>query len=73
MKKLEKHVYVHQLKKEGFSVSAIARKCNLSRNTVYSYLEKDFEEAMDWVNQLQTRKRILDPFQDQILGWLREH
>lgn len=43
--KLEKHLLVHQLKKEGFSVAAIARKCEVTRNTVYSYLEKDFEKG----------------------------
>lgn len=45
MERLEKHVYVHQLKREGFSIAAIARKCDLSRNTVYTYLEMDFQEA----------------------------
>lgn len=73
MLKLEKHVYVHQLKKEGFSVAAISRKCELSRNTVYSYLEKDFEGAVDWVNKLRTRKRKLDPYREDILDWLKEH
>ena len=73
MLKLEKHVYIHQLKKEGFSIAAISRKCELSRNTVYSYLEKDFERTVDWVNKLKTRKRKLDPYRDTILEWLKEH
>ncbi|WP_236560924.1 IS21 family transposase [Pontibacillus sp. HMF3514] len=73
MKKLEKVVYVHQLKNEGFSISAIARKCDLTRNTVYTYLEKDFEAAMEWVEDLKTRKRKLDPYETHILNWLREH
>src|SRR5699024_6957677 len=71
--KLEKHVQVHQLKKEGFRIAAISRKCDITRNTVYSYLEKDFDEAYEWVNTLRTRKRKLDPYQDHILGWLKEH
>ena len=73
MIKLELIVQVHQLKKQGFKVAAIARKCNLSRTTVYEYLEKDFEEAYRWVNELRTRKKKLDPYKDQILGWLKEH
>ncbi|WP_425388979.1 helix-turn-helix domain-containing protein [Domibacillus iocasae] len=32
------YVKVHDLHKEGFSVSAITRKVGLSRNTVYKYL-----------------------------------
>jgi len=55
--KLEAIVQVHQLKRQGFKVAAIARKCNLSRTTVYDYLEKDFEEAYRWVNELRTRKK----------------
>ena len=38
MWKLEVIVEVHQLKKTGFKIAAIARKCNLSRTTVYDYL-----------------------------------
>ncbi|WP_277878071.1 hypothetical protein [Halalkalibacter nanhaiisediminis] len=33
MLKLEVIVEVHQLKRQGFKVAAIARKCNLSRTT----------------------------------------
>ncbi|WP_245208095.1 helix-turn-helix domain-containing protein [Sediminibacillus dalangtanensis] len=64
---MEKIVLVHQLKREGFKISAIARKCNISRNTVYSYLEQDFEEALEWVEKLKTRKKKLDPYQLNIL------
>ena len=71
--KLEVIVEVHQLKRQGFKVAAIARKCNLSRTTVYEYLERDFEDACKWVEDLKTRQRKLDPFQDQILVWLKEH
>lgn len=73
MNKLETIVEVHQLKKQGFRVAAIARKCNLSRTTVYEYLDKDFEEALEWVEILKTRSRKLDPYQKQILSWLKEH
>lgn len=73
MLKLELIVKVHQLKRQGFKVAAIARKCNLSRTTVYTYLEKDFEEACQWVEELKTRQKRLDPYQDLILTWLKEH
>ncbi|WP_084157566.1 terminase gpP N-terminus-related DNA-binding protein [Oceanobacillus manasiensis] len=50
---------MHQLKKHGFKIAAIARKCNLSRTTVYDYLERDFEEVYKWVEEMKTRKRKL--------------
>lgn len=64
---------VHQLKDQGFKVAAIARKCNLSRTTVYEYLEKDLNEAYEWVNEMKKRKRKLDPYKHHILTWLKEH
>lgn len=73
MLKLEVIIEVQQLKKQGFKVAAIARKCNLSRTTVYAYLEKDIEEAYRWVEKLKTRKRKLDPYREDILSWLKEH
>lgn len=73
MLKLEVIVEVHQLKKQGFKISAIARKCNLSRTTVYEYLEMDFEEVCKWVEKLKIRKRKLDPYRDDILSWLKEY
>src|SRR5699024_2236813 len=33
----------------------------------------DYEEAFRWVDVLKTRKRKLDPYQDKILEWLKEH
>ena len=71
--KLEMILEVHQLKKQGFKVAAIARKCNLSRTTVYEYLEKDLHEVFDWIEILKTRKRKLDPYREHILSWLKEH
>jgi transposase len=67
------YVKVHDLHKEGFSVSAIARKVGLSRNTVYKYLGMSFEEVNEWVNTIRKKKRKLDPYRGWILSWLREH
>ncbi|WP_102336574.1 IS21 family transposase [Salimicrobium jeotgali] len=73
MKKVEKVVYVHQLREEKFSIAAIARKTELSRTTVYEYLKMNTKEAVDWVETLKTRKRKLDPYHKEILSWLKEH
>ena len=73
MLKLEMILKVHQLKMQGFKVAEIARKCSLSRTTVYEYLEKNLHEAFEWVELLKTRKRKLDPYREHILSWLKEH
>ncbi|EST51839.1 transposase [Brevibacillus panacihumi W25] len=73
MEKLLLYLQVHQLKEQGFKVAAIARKLDLSRNTVYKYLDMTFEEASDWVNSLGNRSKKLNPYRDRILSWLHEH
>lgn len=64
---------VHQLKNQGFSIAAIARKLEISRNTVYKYLDMTLEDASDWIISLESRTKKLDKYQDQILSWLKEH
>ena len=64
---------IHQLKKEGFTNSAISRKLGVSRNTVIEYLGLSVDEFMAFVHSLQTREKKLDPYRDHILTWLNEH
>jgi len=47
VEKLLVFIEIHQLKRQGFSVSTIAKKKGISRNTVYKYLGMTFEEATD--------------------------
>src|SRR5699024_12356564 len=48
-------------------------KLNISRTTVYRYLEKDPESMAKWVNSTKVRRKILDPYKEIILNWLRTH
>ncbi|MDX8047253.1 hypothetical protein SH601_14885 [Gracilibacillus sp. S3-1-1] len=64
---------VHQLKRDGFSNIKIAKKLNISRNRVIEYLNMTPEEFTEFIYSLQNRTKKLDPYQDQILMWLREH
>lgn len=73
MEKLLLIVEVHQLKKQGFKVAAIAKKLEISRNTVYKYLDMTFDEATNWMISLGRRQKKLDPYRDRIVTWLKEH
>jgi transposase len=73
VEKLLLFVKIHQFKQQGFSISAIAKKLEISRNTVYKYLEMDLEEASEWIISLGSRTKKLDHYHDQILCWLKEH
>lgn len=61
---------IRQLRREGYSVSDIARKASVSRDTVYKYLKKD-----DFSPKIPTgrqRKSKLDPYRAIIERWLDE-
>ncbi|MDR4887983.1 IS21 family transposase [Fredinandcohnia sp. QZ13] len=73
MEKILLYVEIHQLKQQGFKIAAIAKKLNISRNTVYKYLNMDFDEASEWAISTKSRTKKLDSHQDLILSWLKEH
>lgn len=64
---------IHMLRGEGFSNSPIARKLKISRNRVVEYGITSPEEFYFFSMSLQNRSKKLDPFREEILGWLKEH
>ncbi|MBT2580869.1 IS21 family transposase [Bacillus sp. ISL-8] len=73
MDKWEVYVEIHRLNKLGFDVSKIAKKLNISRNTVYRYLEKEPGEMAIWMASTKVRTKRLDAYKEEILCWLEEH
>lgn len=76
MKRLERwHMYftIHNLKAKGLKVSQIARKLNISRNTVYKYLSMTPKEFEQFMEEMETRQKKLDPYEQRIVQWLREY
>lgn len=60
MKRLERwHMYftIHNLKAKGLKVSQIARKLNISRNTVYKYLSMTPKEFEQFMEEMETRQK----------------
>ena len=68
-----KYAEVRKLEAEGFSINSIAKKLNMSRNTVKEYMGMAPEEFEDFLISLRNRSKKLDPFRDHILHWLHEH
>lgn len=68
-----KYAEIRQLHAEGFSINSIAKKLNMSRNTVKDYMGMAPEEFEDFLISLRHRSKKLDPFRDPILHWLQEH
>lgn len=67
------YIETHQLKEQGFKVATIAKKLEISRNTVYKYLDMALEDFIEWTSSLGSRTKKLDPYHDRILSWLKEH
>lgn len=64
---------IQQLLKQGFSKAKVAEKLGVSRTTVYRYLKSTPSDMNEWIVQLQSRRKKLDPFKELILSWLYSH
>lgn len=64
---------IHQLLKQGFSKVQVAEKLDISRSTIYRYLEHNSDTMSEWVKKTKVRRKKLDPYKDRILSWIYEH
>ena len=64
---------IHRLKNIGFSNSKIAKQLKISRNRVIDYLSMTPDEFADFIGSLQNRTKKLDPYQHEILTWLKAY
>ncbi|WML26887.1 hypothetical protein [Neobacillus sp. OS1-33] len=73
MDKFEMYIQIRGMVNQRYSVSAIARKLELSRNTAYKYLKKSPDEMAEWTASTMIRTKKLDIHKELILKWLREY
>ncbi|WP_245916839.1 helix-turn-helix domain-containing protein [Bacillus fungorum] len=73
MEKWQVYMEIHQLLKQGFSKSNIAKKLQISRTTLYRYLNKEPKEMAEWIDAMQFRTKKLDKHKTLILSWLRKY
>ena len=66
------YVEIRGMLNQKYSISTIAKKLNISRNTVYKYISKSPEEMAEWTASTMTRSKKLDIHKELILYWLRE-
>ena len=59
-------VMIHDLKRQGLSVSAIARKVGLDRKTVRRYLDRGMEPPV--YGPRAPRARLIEPYEDYLRG-----
>jgi len=64
---------IHQLKQIGLNKSQIARRMNISRETVTKHLAMTTEDFKKYLEGLEMRQRKLDVVHNDILSWLREY
>ncbi|MCT2908426.1 IS21 family transposase [Schleiferilactobacillus harbinensis] len=73
MDKLTLYSEIKGLYNQGFSLRRIAKKLDVSRNTVTSYLNRQPDEMGEWLASTKVRRKSLDTHQPMILQWLKEH
>src|SRR5699024_297511 len=67
------YMEIHQLLKQGFNKVQVAQKLDISRSTVYRYLERNPEAMSKWVIKTKFRRMKLDLYNDIILSWHYVH
>jgi transposase len=67
------YLEIHDLKKKHFNVSQISRRLDLSRTTVYKYLDMTPEEMEQVLEKQKRRTKKLDKHRDQIKSWLIQY
>jgi transposase len=71
--KFEMYIEIRGMLNQKYSISSIAKKLNISRNTVYKYIRKSPEEMAEWTASTMIRSKKLDIHKELILHWLREY
>ncbi len=61
---------IRQMQELGLNISQMARKLNVSRNTIYKYLNTLPDKLHA---EKRKRKRKLDRYHDEILNFLQNH
>jgi|CZCB01.1.fsa_nt_gi transposase len=64
---------IQELKRLNLNVSQIARCVGVSRNTIYKFINMTPEEFNRDMERRQTRRKKLDAYKNEIVGWLKEY
>ncbi|WP_066635373.1 AraC family transcriptional regulator [Desulfolucanica intricata] len=64
---------IQGLKKLNLKISQIARHIGVTRNTVYKYIDMTPGEYRQSLERRETRKKKLDNYKSEILGWLKTY
>lgn len=64
--KFEMYIEIRGLIKQKYSISQIAKKLNVSRNTVYKYMKKTPDEMAEWAASTMVRRKKLDEHKELI-------
>lgn len=57
---------------QGYSKAKVAEKFNISRGTLYKYLNMTPDEMSTWLASSKTRRKKLDVFKGMIINWLKD-
>jgi len=64
---------IQQFKEDGLSRLQASKKLNIDYKTVRKYWNMSPDEYLNYKNQTQTRRKILDKYEDDILAFLLKH
>ncbi|TCS91406.1 hypothetical protein EDD65_102341, partial [Keratinibaculum paraultunense] len=63
---------IKNMKELGLKKSQISRYLDLDYGTVSKYWNMQVKEFAENMEKVKVRKKILDEYEDEIVGWLRD-
>lgn len=66
-----KYIDIEQLQELGFNKTQIANRLDISRTTLYKYLSMTPDVLQQWLEEMRTRSKKADGYEDEIVAWLQ--
>jgi transposase len=66
-----KYIDIEQLRELGFNKTQMANRLAISRTTLYKYMSMTPDLLQQWLEEMRTRSKKADGYEEEIVSWLR--
>ena len=66
-----KYIDIAQLQELGFNKTQMANRLSISRTTLYKYMSMTPDLLQQWLEEMRTRSKKADGYEEEIVSWLK--
>jgi hypothetical protein len=66
-----KYIDIEQLRELGFNKTQMANRLSISRTTLYKYMSMTPDLLQQWLEEMRTRSKKADGYEEEIVSWLK--